>query len=558
MYWLRLLYCIALIVVTHVGYGQTFTITDFDSDITVTDDGRLLVQENIDVTFHKTQRGIFRNVPFKYSFEGQKLEVDLTDIAVTGHDYQVSTKGRDKVIRIGNPDIYLTGPQSYTISYTVGHPILQHESYQELYWNVTGTEWPTTIENASVTIHMPKALALSTDELQVWAGRSGSKDRKAAISQVDVETFSAATSQALKKGEGLTLAIRMPSDYLDLPAGALIKSTTTETSDHGSQNPGWLAIPIALLGLVAGWWKSMRSREITPVYNKIYEAYPPEGLTSAHVGAYIDHMANQRDVMSLIPYWAAEGYLTMKYDNGLSLHKKDALPSDFPEYEKEFFDAIFKKGNTIYVENMNGRLAGIIAKTSRRLTAEVGLQEYYDDDYRAIWRSWPVALMILLPLGLGLWNLIAGYSIWLGVGLLVAAVGIMIMAIYTTPLSPKGKELMAKLKAFERFVKETPDDMLSDAIKDNPKYFDRILPFAIAFGVDKQWLQQVQPYMTESPSWYDHSSGAGFPYFISGYNTKTIGKSFTYDPAQVSSGGSFSSGGGSVGGGFGGGGGGSW
>ena len=96
--------------------------------------------------------------------------------------------------------------------------------------------------------------------------------------------------------------------------------------------------------------------------------------------------------------------------------------------------------------------------------------------------------------------------------------------------------------------------------------FEKLLPFAIALGVENQWgrkfenalRQSMQDTKTYNPSWY---TGAGAAAFSPVNFTSTMGKSFSSaissasTPPGSSSG---SGGGGSSGGGGGGGGGGGW
>jgi len=550
---LILLFAMASLTVS----SQAFTISKFDVDMSIEADGALTVVETIDVEFHKQRRGILRNIPYRYSFENQTLSVDIDNISVDQHQYQVSTKGRDKVIRIGSPDVYIDGKQSYTIRYTVKYPIIQHDRYQELYWNVTGDEWPTGIEAAAITVHLPRALALASDDMKVWTGKTGSKEQLASISQSDIQTFTAVSQRPIPAGEGMTIAMKMPYDYLAIPEGKVISSGSESPSGPHHDKPWWVLLPLGMLAGILQLWKSMRSKEIQPKYDKLYEAYPPEGLTSAHVGAFIDHQVHTRDVMSLIPYWAAEGYLSMSYHGELTLHKKAELPPSFPEYERQFFQALFEQSDTVHTAQMQGSLAGQVSKTKAAIDKEISYQDYYDEAYTDIWKSWKTVLMVIAPILAGILTIIFLKMIWLGVALILLGVAIIILSAYAPPLTPKGKELMARLEAFQRFVKDSPSDYLSEAVDANPKYFDQILPFAIAFGVDKTWLKHITPLMTDSPLWYEDQHGGSFVHFGNHYDSQALQKSFSVPPAPVSSGGGFSSGG-SSGGGFGGGGGGSW
>ena len=138
------------------AFTQAYEINNFDVSIEITESGKMKVQEVISVNFNEERRGIFRNIPFRYKLNGKKYNINISDISVTGHSQKVTNEGANKNIRIGDPDIYLTGKQTYEINYTVDKAILQYEDGQEIYWNITGHEWDTKIQNASFEILLPK------------------------------------------------------------------------------------------------------------------------------------------------------------------------------------------------------------------------------------------------------------------------------------------------------------------------------------------------------------------------------------------------------------------
>ena len=93
-----------------------------------------------------------------------------------------------------------------------------------------------------------------------------------------------------------------------------------------------------------------------------------------------------------------------------------------------------------------------------------------------------------------------------------------------------------------------------NAPEKNPELFEKLLPFAMALGVEKKWAEQFEGIYTQEPNWYHggiygaHFSATSFGSSLSNFSTSS--------GSTLSS--SSSGGGGGVGGGGGGGGGGSW
>ncbi len=126
------------------------------------------------------------------------------------------------------------------------------------------------------------------------------------------------------------------------------------------------------------------------------------------------------------------------------------------------------------------------------------------------------------------------------------------MALSAPRRTTLGYEAKEYLQGFKDFlsVTEAQRYIFHNAPEKNAEHFMEFLPYAIAFGVEKQWAKVFEGITLPSPSWYDGGSMSTFSAVNLTSSLGEFSSSFT-----ASSG---SSGGGSSGGGGGGGGGGSW
>jgi len=121
----------------------------------------------------------------------------------------------------------------------------------------------------------------------------------------------------------------------------------------------------------------------------------------------------------------------------------------------------------------------------------------------------------------------------------------------------EGARAREKVLGFLEFLDRVEGDRLRDFVK-TPEMFERFLPFAMAFGVEKKWARAFADICTEPPRWYS----GGYPgqfnaaVFSDRLSTMTTRAASTMASSPRSSSGSGFSGGGSSGGGGGGGGGG--
>ncbi|MEM9544975.1 MAG: DUF2207 domain-containing protein, partial [Bacteroidota bacterium] len=100
-------------------HAQDFTVTNFDINLTINADGSYDVIEIVDVNFSKKKRGIIRDIKNLFASNGKKYSLDIVNVQVQNHKYKVTNRKENVKIRIGDPDVYITGNQQYTISYKI-------------------------------------------------------------------------------------------------------------------------------------------------------------------------------------------------------------------------------------------------------------------------------------------------------------------------------------------------------------------------------------------------------------------------------------------------------
>jgi uncharacterized membrane protein len=128
-------------------------------------------------------------------------------------------------------------------------------------------------------------------------------------------------------------------------------------------------------------------------------------------------------------------------------------------------------------------------------------------------------------------------------------------------LSKKGRVLKEEWLGFKLYL-ETAEKYRVQNL--TPEIFEKYLPYAIIFGVEKKWAKAFESIVTTEPAWYGHSrtlnTASLYSSSASGFSASAFSSSFSssFSSAFSSSGagGGGASGGGSAGGGGGGGGGG--
>jgi len=214
-----------------------------------------------------------------------------------------------------------------------------------------------------------------------------------------------------------------------------------------------------------------------------------------------------------------------------------------------------------FYKNLSSIRSGIFRELMKR--------GYYDRRPDTVMGAWIGGGFVVGVLGVvgGLW--LADALTLSPVTAVLAAVGtalpIVGFGLFMPARTVKGARVLEQVLGFEEFLERVESDRYKRMIT-SPEMFERFLPYAMAFGVEKKWASAFEDIYREPPDWYRGQWGSGGfrpVYFAHSMGQMSTAASSVMSSGPRSSGGSgFGgggfSGGGFSGGGFGGGGGGGW
>lgn len=356
---IRVLYLFMIVLLAWVWPAKTanadeggYTIKDYHVDALLQKNNVLEITETIRVHFSQERHGIYRNIPkhmyvnrdtspnldgsssrvMDYSNKIKKLKID-------DWDYDTEHENGNYVIRIGDEDTTVTGDQTYRISYRYVMPDDRITNSDFLFYSVLGSSWNTSIRHFTFALSFEKALPEEAQAaLQIYSGKLG-EDENALHVMYDVSSKEI-TGEAYDIGpkQAITIFTNLPQGYFE---GA------RKTTPLPFRITLVLTIVFALFILAVEFLKRDR-----PVVQTI-EFHPPEGMSSAEVGTIVDESVDDIDLMSLLPWWADQGYLLMEEvpdkkgrtgkHGHFCLHLLKPLPEDAPKYQKKLFKALFPK-----------------------------------------------------------------------------------------------------------------------------------------------------------------------------------------------------------------------
>lgn len=617
-----------------------YVIDKYDIDINVKQNNIFDVTETITAYFNVPKHGIFRKIPLRNEItrvDGTTStnKVEISDISVN-KAFSESKEGNNYILKIGDGDKTLKGEQTYVIRYSYNLGKDPMRNYDELYYNLIGTEWDTVIGNVSFSITMPKKF--DKRKLGFSSGVKGSIDNEKVEYSVNDNKIIGKYNGVLNAGEGLTVRCELPEGYF----------VKEKIAFNPEDFPIYLIPVLFLLISILIWYKFGKDDKV----EETIEIYPPSGFNSLEVGFLFKGKAGPMDVTSLLLYLANKGYIKISEteEKGFLIDTKSFKITKLKEYdgndinEQLFFNGLFsykkdmkEEKKTDIDEVTPSDLEDHFYMTTRYIMNKINIIENEDKilEKPVISRYVFIALMIattffvisLLPLSaynqgndfpvLGIiWtgfvfimastsiiNCIRSYYLYefpirklfsissiikyiiifgmfyvpfsiiilpalqqnltyiIGYCLgLVCVFGMCVCIAFLPRRTPYGNEILAKLKGFRNFLKNSDKEKLEVIVKKDPNYFYEVLPYAYVLGVYNIWLKKFELVSQPIPEWYN----SPIPFNIMAFEAFmtsfwwTVNDTMTSDPSGGDSSSDGSSGGGSSGGGSGGGGGGSW
>jgi uncharacterized membrane protein YgcG len=168
-------------------------------------------------------------------------------------------------------------------------------------------------------------------------------------------------------------------------------------------------------------------------------------------------------------------------------------------------------------------------------------------------------LWVVLNFGVAL-PLIFGIPGFVLLAFVVASVVVYAIFTFLSPAKTKtGVAATEHLSGLKLYLKVAEEERINfhNAPEKKPEFFEKLLPYAMIFRLEKKWAQEFESIQMPPPNWYAASPGLSFNAISLGNALSEFRSASTSATIAPSSGGG-SGGGGSSGGGGGGGGGSSW
>ncbi len=571
-------------------------IDSFDADATVLPNGDLDVTETIVWNFSGTsdKHGIFRFVPKTHLWtldrqpgwaSWEKFDrvtpVSFLDVSSpTGANVErnVESKGNNEVLRLGNKKVNVSGVQTYKIHWRLTRAVVR----DELRYDVTGPGWTVNMASIHARIHAPIASGA-----QPRCEYAGAPDESCQLT-VDGDTIDVTASRV---GDEVVIPLdsaRVTSPEIVFEPHQDLRRGFDWTNGQPVMAGVMAAIGAGGLVLIGrrgrdrlygsgaafdGAGAPERKRALTEKLAAPVEFAPPEGVAPGMIGSIRHGSVDQVGLSATVVDLAVRGHLHIEAidedgkgkkpdDHAITLPPPDKpRKGELREYERTLITTLLGGSSRVTLSELkkDKTLYKGLATVRESIQTDVVAAGYWDGRPDRVKAKWGVLGAVVAVLGIVATISLAAATDkgMLGLPIVLFGIGIMALAPTMPVRTAAGSRVRARLDGFEKLFDAGEGERI--AFTEKQDVFSQYLPYAMAFGNVKQWVNRFSS-MGQVPdtTWYSAPYGYGFDPGRFGSAMEGFDRSLSSAMSAASQSPSSSGGGGGGGSSSGGGGGGSW
>ena len=527
---------------------------------------RQLRWDRLDVTIDLNQDGSFRVCEFsditfvRGSFSTGNAAIpldrvtDIRDVTVregnqayrqgngtSPNTFRAAREGNELVINWAYPPTS-NRSRSFEVCYTVIGGLRVYPDSNRLWWKAVPADRPFPVGTSTITVTLPRPVP--AEQLDARAFAPGVRTTIVNPTTVRYEAGSVPANREVEIG------LEFPRDVVNAtpPAWQAAQEEAERREeqlqpyrDLANLGLGGLAILIVLGGVIGIYslWHT-RGRDLPVGQVAEYFREPPDDLPPPVVGTLIDERADLHDVLAAIPWLGSRGVLHIAEEKsggilGIGASRDftlQRLQADEPlaRYEETLLTTIFGSKEQTRLSQLKGKLLARLPLIQQELYDEVIKRGFFDAHPELTRKRWRGFGFLIVGLAALLFIFVAPAIADLAAAIFlpVIALGILgIVMIATAGTMPRrtraGALARAKWQAFGRYLANIER---YEQLEQAREIFERYLPYATVFGLERSWVQKFARVGAPAPTWY---SATPLPY-EAGYGYRRRGGYYGQGP----------------------------
>ncbi len=524
------------------SYAKDYEYKSLNIQANVSIDWTIDVRETFTTNFLERRHWIIRNIPLSYSVEWGKFYIDISNVGVEWSKFTTSKTDWEFEIKIWDAGKTVIWEQIYPISYSA-YWLIRNFSWMwfaELYWNIVWCDFDTNVNFIRAELFLPKnhtgftnddfLITVDWKESSVWTF-----DWKLDWSKWDRITIT--YDKTLSPWDGITLAIKFPNNYFEFDnskqANLLWNVNKLKHISFNSTTKAlflvfWVIIFLFILMYISNNFLNKKIKPIKwGIYPMMVEYAPPKWINSAEAWLLFNCRVDPVDMTSLFYQWVNNGLMRINYDKyntgpnskkikSVTLIKIKDIPESYPYYERDLFNGIFKEGKkSVYIDK-NTNLSKILSI--------LWLEHFWFKKHWLCRRKISTILWIIfLSLAAALLVLWIYYfkKLWILFFVLLVLFLVFFLPLFSgvafkqddkIRLTKEWKKIANCVIWYAEFIKKCDENVLKMLLEEDPLYIDKTLPYAVAFGMETEFIKKVTPLLKDiEKTWLKWNSDIMFP-----------------------------------------------
>jgi hypothetical protein len=513
------------LILNQIVYASSKTINQFDAAIIIQQNGKLSVIERIVYDFNASQKHeIFRNIPL-ISSDGSKLKIEITDVTDENgksYNYTVSLNNNFVNIKIGDPNIFVSGVKTYFISYQVSNAIRTLDDHNEIYWNLINNQREEIIHKANINVILPSS-SIPNIKIDCFTNNTENKEKNCVFHQTDNIVYYSIT-KPLNINEDFAIFVSIPRGYIDNSETLFNQSKFINSNILFKILLYWIiwiilvilfrTIRYLFFKFINNPQTNNNSKIIIPneLINKpiTVEHEPPDNLSPIEIGMLTKQKIDINDIASIIIDLVIRGYIKIQYivqqiqflpdKKDFELVKiKDGSNLTNP-VDKIIFNFLFNNRQQVKLSDIKIN-KNMISVVEEKIGEQLCLKNYFDKKQkekvdkleRYLAKILPFFLFFFIPLCIAIAVILS--KPWLFfVMFAIFAILLDIILPNKYKLTPQGINVIEKILGFTKFLQLTYQNRLQvlNAPEVQPEKFEEFLPYAMVLGIKNQWTKIFQ------------------------------------------------------------------
>ena len=297
-----------------------------------------------------------------------------------------------------------------------------------------------------------------------------------------------------------------------------------------------LAFLVAMIALLVGgfvvvtvlWYVRGRDPHTGLVAEYIPE--PPDDLPPGAAGTLLDERADHEDVVATMLGLARHGAIQIHEIPQAESRKNHRSAYEFEvidpakidsKLEGDLLAALFngqpEPGARALLSEVKGRFDAWEPRIKHDLYQELVNREYFKrspEETRQRWRKLAWAGLILSPIvGFIVFLLTDAWAFLPAIAAMIVWFVLLRMSKNMPQKTFHGAESAARWRAFRTYLQSIQK---YESLEESRTLFDRYLSYAVAFGLEKQWIAAFAAAGATAPGWLDTAFGEGMGWDVAG------------------------------------------